>query len=379
MLVFVLLSAFIWLVILVLPWKPWATSESLDVEYTEIDKAVSFSKNNLSDITIVIPARNEEQVLQQTLLALVNHYPGLKVIVVDDNSTDSTAEIVESYRHYSITLLQGRPLEAGWSGKLWAQHQAVMTATTSQLLFLDADITLTPGLIEKLSEIKHETQSHLVSLMVTPSLDSRWERLLMPAFIYFFKFLYPFRLSNQPNSSIAAAAGGCILLDKKVLDQIGGLNVIRNALIDDCSLAKAVKSAGFKTWIGLTHSAWSHRGYEGLSPIWNMVARTAYTQLMYSVSLLLLCSFMLVVLFILPVVNLFILLPFQVEWVVSLVALLLMASTYLPTLQFYRLPFRKAFELPLIALLYLIMTWHSALRYFRGERSRWKDRIYEVN
>lgn len=375
----VLFSALVWLVILLLPWRPWATTEAVDVDLTDTHQTTGEYRRNLDQITVIIPARNEEPVLTPTLHALVSHYPDLKIIVVNDNSTDRTADIVLGFSQHSISLLDGKPLEAGWSGKLWAQHQAVMTVSTEQILFLDADISLQPGLIEKLVDIKQKTGANLVSLMVTPSLNSRWERLLMPAFIYFFKLLYPFRLSNHPGSHIAAAAGGCILIDKKILDDIGGLRTIRNALIDDCSLARAVKSAGYKTWIGLTHSAWSHRGYHGLSPIWNMVARTAYTQLMYNIGLLLLCTFLLVVLFALPIICLSVMPPFSVEWYISLVAILFMALTYLPTLRFYRLSFAKVFELPLIAVLYLIMTWHSALRYFRGERSRWKGRVYDVN
>jgi len=375
----VFLSAIIWLVILALPWRPWATTESVDVESTDSRPTADAPGFRPDQITVVIPARNEEQVLTQTLQALVDHYPALKVIVVDDNSTDDTAEIVRKFQRDSVELLDGQPLQTGWSGKLWAQHQAVMTVKTEQVLFLDADVTIKPGLFEELVKIKQETGSHLVSLMVAPSLASRWERLLMPAFIYFFKLLYPFQLSNRPKTPIAAAAGGCILIEKKALDDIGGLQTIRNALIDDCSLAKAVKSAGYKTWIGLTNSAWSHRGYPGLSTIWNMVARTAYTQLMYNIGLLALCTFLLIVMYILPFVGLLILPAFASEWLASLSAVVLMALTYLPTLRFYRLPVAKIVELPLIATLYLIMTWHSAIRYFRGERSRWKDRVYEVN
>ena len=378
LLVLISLSVSIWFVIVVLPWRPWATTELIDVDSPDLTVG-NTAPDYLDRITVVIPARNEEQVLEQTLQTLTSSYPGLKIIVVDDNSTDRTPEIVQTFLQYSVTLLNGKPLEPGWSGKLWAQHQALQAVDTELILFLDADIVLKPGLIEKLASTKRQTKSNLVSLMVTPSLMSHWERLLMPAFIYFFKLIYPFRLSNRVGSQIAAAAGGCILMDSSVLANIGGLQSIRSALIDDCSLAKAVKSAGYKTWIGLTHSAWSNRNYSGLSPIWDMVARTAYTQLMYKTSLLMLCTFAMLILFALPVVNLFVTTPFGLIWSLSLLALILMGLTYFPTLRFYKLSPVKILELPLLALLYLMMTWDSALRYFRGERSRWKGRVYEAS
>ncbi|MCH9698856.1 MAG: glycosyltransferase [Gammaproteobacteria bacterium] len=371
------MSAFIWLVILILPWKPWRTTETLESGPSE--NPATANSCDFSDITVVIPARNEEYIIDQTLRALVENYSALNIIVVDDNSVDQTANIVDAFSaEHNVTLVRGKPLKKGWSGKLWAQQQAVEQVTTGQILFLDADITLKPGILYQLVEFKQQTNSSLVSLMVTPSMQSEWERLLMPAFIYFFKFLYPFHLSNQPASRIAAAAGGCILVDKSALDTIGGLNVIKNALIDDCSLAKAIKSAGFKTWTGLTRSAWSHREYTGLREIWDMVARTAYTQLMYSISLLLACTLMMLVLFIIPVSGLFFLDISQPEWIAALSAVILMAITYTPTLSYYNLSVIKALELPFIALMYLMMTWHSAVRYFSGERSRWKGRIYET-
>jgi hopene-associated glycosyltransferase HpnB len=203
---------------------------------------------------------------------------------------------------------------------------------------------------------------------------SFWEKLLNPAFIYFFKMLYPFGLANSANPRFASAAGGCILLETRLFAAIGGLSAIRGALIDDCTLASKVKRAGYRTWIGLSRSVNSVRPYAGLKEIWNMVARSAFTQLRYSLLILLLTSFFLLLLFWAPVLGLFS--PHLGVRLLSLVAWSGMSVAYLPTLRFYGLHPAWALLMPLTGGLYLGMTWDSALRYWRGERSRWKGRIY---
>ncbi|SMG65825.1 hopene-associated glycosyltransferase HpnB [methanotrophic bacterial endosymbiont of Bathymodiolus sp.] len=136
--------------------------------------------------------------------------------------------------------------------------------------------------------------------MAMLKVDTVWEKMLMPAFIYFFKMLYPFALANKPASKVAAAAGGCILVNTQSLQAIGGMAAIQDAVIDDCTLAKKIKQAGYKTWLGLTHSVISQRPYVSLTEIWDMVARTAYTQLFYSNSLLLVCTLLMSLMYLLP-------------------------------------------------------------------------------
>jgi len=197
----------------------------------------------------------------------------------------------------------------------------------------------------------------------------------MPAFIYFFKMLYPFALANKPESHMAAAAGGCILIETQALRDIGGMASIKGAVIDDCTLAKKIKQAGYQTWVGLSRGVISQRPYVSLSEIWDMVARTAYTQLLYSNSLLLVCTLVMLLLYVLPVVGL---ISFSgYAWSFSVLAFLTMTMLYLPTLRFYSLNSAWAILMPVIAGLYLLMTWTSATRYWRGERSRWKGRIYQ--
>jgi hopene-associated glycosyltransferase HpnB len=216
----------------------------------------------------------------------------------------------------------------------------------------------------------------LASLMAALPMEGFWERLLLPAFVYFFKLIYPFRLANSTSNRVAAAAGGCILLDARALDAIGGFACLRDAIIDDCTLARRVKDAGFRTWIGLTRSVTSHRRYHGLGDIWRMVARTAFTQLRYSWLLLGLCTLLMMVCFLSPVVIS--LVPEISTRVIALGAWFLMWIAYVPTLRFYDLPSPWGLLLPFTGLLFLAMTWDSARRYLRGERSAWRGRHYSA-
>ena len=161
-------------------------------------------------------------------------------------------------------------MPSGWSGKLWALQQGLQHVKTPLVLLLDADIELKPGIVGSLREHMQQYEVAFISLMAAPMMSNFWEKLLMPAFVYFFKLLYPFYLSNSGKSKVAAAAGGCILMQSRLLDEIGGFAAIKNELIDDCSLAKRIKSKGHKTWIRLTHSACSIRPYGNLgrSGIW---------------------------------------------------------------------------------------------------------------
>ncbi len=211
--------------------------------------------------------------------------------------------------------------------------------------------------------------------MATLPMINFWEKLLTPAFIFFFKLLYPFRLANSADRRFAAAAGGCILIETKLLEAIGGLELIQQALIDDCALAAKVKKAGFRTWTGQSLRVQSLRGYSGLGDIWNMVSRSAYTQLHYSPLLLFLTTFALIAAFCGPVIGMVSVEP--LHRLVGVITWLAMAFCYMPTLRYYRLSPFWFLLLPLIGTLYLAMTWSSAYRFFRGVRSQWKGRQYQ--
>jgi hopene-associated glycosyltransferase HpnB len=210
--------------------------------------------------------------------------------------------------------------------------------------------------------------------MAVLEMHSLWEKLLVPAFVYFFKLLYPFRLSNGPGNLVAAAAGGCILLDTAVLTRIGGFGSLRGALIDDCELARRVKQAGGRTWIGLTHSVVSHRRMDSLRDIWRMVQRSAYAQLRYSPLLLAACIALLAIAFWIPAIA--IVAGEGRTRVLGSIAFAAMVATYVPTLVFYRRSPLWALALPLTGTLYLLMTVTSAVRHWRGVGAVWKGRAY---
>ncbi len=357
----------LWLGVLLAPWQPWRNRERLE--------AGAAPPEDLGDVAVLIPARNEAPTIGPTLSALAAQGQNLKIVVVDDQSSDATAEIARARGVAGLCLIAGRALPAGWSGKLWALEQGRPALDRPLTLLLDADIELAPGLLTALRRKLRGEGLQLVSLMAALRMQAFWERLLLPAFVFFFRLLYPFRLANDPAwPRIAAAAGGCVLLETRWLAEIGGFSALRAELIDDCALAHRLKSHGARTWIGLTHDARSLRSYAGLGSIWGMVARTAFTQLRYSLTWLLLCTAVFVAAFWLP--PMLLVAAHGPGRVLAALALAAMVMSYVPTLRFYGRSPAWALVLPLTATLYLAMTWDSARRYWGGERSRWKGRVY---
>jgi hopene-associated glycosyltransferase HpnB len=360
-------SALLWLCILLLPSRPWGTREALDAKS-------GASNEDLTDVTVIIPARNEAEVISQTLGALSNQGNGLKTIVVDDQSTDDTALAVREAKNRNQIVIAGQVLPNGWSGKLWALEQGRQHSTTALTLLLDADVELRPDIVRAAREKLRSEQLDLVSLLATPRMQGFWEQLLMPAFVYFFKLLYPFQLCASPRSRVAAAAGGFVLVKTEILGQIGGFSAIKKELIDDCALARRIKAGGGATWLGLSHDVESLRQNRKFMDVWNMVTRTAFTQLNYSTGWLALCTLVMLVAFCIPelaLINTSI--PIKITAITTRV---IMVLTYVPILKFYGRSPAWAVTLPLVALLYLAMTWGSAAAYWRGRRACWKDRVY---
>lgn len=349
-------------------------------------------------VAVVIPARDEAQTIGQTVASLLaQDYPGkFSIVMVDDGSTDGTAEIARaaartSHAQDRLVVATGAAPPGGWTGKLWAMEQGTARvahdfADARYILFTDADIEHARDNMRRLVAKATEENLALVSLMVRLSTVTFWEKLLMPAFVFFFQKLYPFPWVNDRQNTTAAAAGGCMLVDRGALSRAGGIASFRNALIDDCALARRIKSAAADgaasgIWLGLTEDTRSLRPYPRLADIWDMVARTAYTQLDYSPFLLLGTILGMVVVYLVPpmatIGGLFaerpeILMPGIASWAI-------MAACYAPTLDLYRVKGAYAASLPAAGFLYALMTLSSAWRHARGRGGAWKGRTYAAS
>lgn len=362
-------AAVMWFGLWLTPWRPWSVREQL--EPAAPGPASRLGPAELDQVTVLIPARNEAEVIQRTLDSLQAQGAGLKIVVIDDQSDDGTGDIARRYPN--VEVISGQPLPKGWAGKLWALEQGKGRVTTAMTLLLDADIALEPGMLAALLAHKRATGAHFVSLMADLRRTSFWDRLLLPAFVYYFKLIYPFAVSNSPSKWVAAAAGGCVLVDTAALHKVNAFECLKDALIDDCTLARRIKDGGHQTWIGLSRGVISLRPYGTLKSVHDMVARSAFTQLRYSNLLLLVVTALFAMAYWLPLVALA-----QGSWLAA-AALLAMCAAYVPTLRYYGLSPVWALASPLIGALYLAMTWSSALRSWRGVRSKWKNRTYEVH
>ncbi len=334
-------------------------------------------------IAAIIPARDEAACIGDTVSSLLRQdYAGeFTVIVVDDQSRDGTAQAARDAaarlgKSDRLKIVTGPPLPAGWTGKLWAQHQGVavvegMANPPAYVLFTDADIVYGADALRLLVARALANGVVLTSLMVKLRCKSFAERLLVPAFIFFFQMLYPFAWANDPRRATAAAAGGCMLVRRDVLRQAGGLAAIRGALIDDCALAKLLKASG-PIWIGLTERVHSIRAYPSLTDIARMVSRTAYAQLGYSPLLLAGTMAGLALVYLGPVaLTVF---ADGVAQFLGLFVWLLMALSIRPTLRFYGLWAIWGVALPAIAAIYMAFTLNSAYQHARGRGGMWKGR-----
>lgn len=359
-------ASIVWCLALMLPSRPFGMRERLEPSNPDVA--------DLDDITVLIPARNEATTIQRTLVAVGDQRGAAPVVIVDDQSTDATARVARETLN-TATVVTGEPPPPGWIGKVWALEQGLRTVQTPFVLLLDADIELRPGIIAALKNKAVHERLAMVSLLANLNTQRFWERILMPAYVYFFKFMYPFALVNSVSSRTAAAAGGCILIRREVLEEIGGFASLKSAIIDDCTLAKQVKAAGHGIWLGVSKSVISHREYANWVDILNLVTRSAFAELKFSTMRLLLCTLAMLWLFI--CVPLVLLIYSGVPAYIAAAGMLAMFMTYVPVLRFYKLWAGRALTLPLVALLYLAMTWHSAVRYWFGTRTVWKGRCYE--
>ena len=340
-------------------------------------------------IAAVVPARNEAAVIPETIPALVQQdYEGyFHVFLVDDHSDDRTGPLARQAaqsvgRTERLTVLQAPPLPDGWTGKLWALETGIRSALEvfpdiEYFLLTDADILHPQHSLSRLVALMEAGSLNgrpyaLVSLMARLHCSSLVEKLLIPAFVFFFQMLYPFRRANSPSDRVAAAAGGVMLVDRRALEEIGGLESIRGALIDDCTLAAAIKRQG-RIWIGLSSDIRSVRVYKSLWEIWRMVSRTAFTQLKHSRALLLATVLGLIVTYLAP--PLLLLSDSRPAVYLGAASCILMAGSYFPTVRFYRLNPLWSLVLPVTAMIYAGATVDSARRYWKNAGGEWKGRV----
>ncbi len=334
---------------------------------------------------MVVPARNEAQQLPRTLPSLfAQDHPHLSVVVVDDHSDDGTGAVArriakEAGAEDRLTVITPPPLPPGWTGKVWALHHGVEHALAERpdwIWLTDADVRREPDGLRRLLATARAEGRDLVSVMARLHCETAWERLLIPAFTYFFAALYPFPAVGRDGSRVAGAAGGCMLVRREVIERIGGMAAVREAVIDDVSFGRACKDAGARLWLGYHPGVESTRRYDDLRSIWNMVARTAYTQLGHSPLALLGCVLALVFLFFVP--PLAVLFGSSAARVLGAIAYAAMIRTYVPMVRHLRAGFLWALALPVAVALYVGMTISSAWRHYSGVGATWKGRAYRA-
>jgi len=335
-------------------------------------------------IAAVVPARDEASVIGESVGSLLRQdYPGrFIVVIVDDQSSDGTVDTARAAALAAgaperVRIITGTNLPRGWTGKIWAMRQGFAAVEAEReppefVLFTDADIAYAPQTLRRLVGIARSKRCAMTSLMVKLRCDSAAERWLVPAFVFFFQKLYPFAWVNDPKRATAAAAGGCMLVRREALASAGGFEALRNALIDDCALGALMKRQS-AIWLGLTETVHSLRAYPSFADIRQMVARSAFAQLRYSVLLLIGTVGGMVVTYLAP--PLLTLMAHGLARANGAISWALMALTFVPTLRLYGRPSVSAFALPAIAAAYTVFTLDSALQHWRGRGGYWKGRF----
>jgi hopene-associated glycosyltransferase HpnB len=413
-------SAAAWVYLVAAHGGFWRTGERLPPRRQTM---MTSDRTSWPAVVAVVPARNEADSLPGTLPALLaQDYPGeFRVFLVDDGSDDGTGGIAAELGEKAardggapLTVVSGRPRPDGWAGKVWAMAQGLAAAVDTgsaaragssagtspagspvaetgaamaapaYVLFTDADIVWGPTALRDLVEAAEDDDRALVSQMALLRAETAWERVIVPAFVYFFAQLYPFEKVNDPRSRTSAGAGGCMLIRTEALERAGGLEPMRGALIDDVALGTLLKKNGNRIWLGLTTDIGSDRPYPSLGSLWHMIARSAYVQLRYNPALLAGTLVGLLLLYAVPPAGAIAALiavavgstgsAVAVTGIAGLLGWALMTASYLPMLRFYRLSPLRAPALPLIALLYAAMTADSARRHYSGRAVSWRGR-----
>ena len=388
---FSLSALFAWVWLTFLRGHFWTTDQRLDTNVAEIERV-------WPRVVAVVPARDEADLIAETITSVLGqHYPGaLSVYLVDDKSSDGTADAARGAALRvkdcpALRLVTAKERPEGWTGKVWALHQGVEAASGEEhdhFWFTDADIVHAPNVLTGLVAKAEEKGLDLVSVMARLHVSTAWDKFLIPAFVFFFGKLYPFRWVNDHGRRTAAAAGGCLLVRKARLIEAGGFAAIRDAVIDDCALARLVRGprGDGRLWLGMSQEVRSIRPYDGLKGIWDMVARTAYVQLRRSSVVLTGTVLGMIWLYLVP--------PAAVGAGIGLLALGgggvsilvtlasgaagwgLMTTIYVPMLKWYGLSKCWAMLLPMSGLVYTLMTVDSGWRSRKGRGGGWKGRTY---
>jgi len=346
------------------------------------DSVVPQSLEHWPRVVAIVPARNEAETIAAALTSLVKQdYPGeFSIVVVDDQSEDATAElarrVVKEFGARQVTIVRATDRPEGWTGKLWALQEGIQTTTRERpdfLWFTDADIEHAPDTLRRLVFRAEKEGLGLASLFVLLRAKTFEERLLIPPFLYFFLLLYPPRWIANSKKQTAGAAGGCILIRRPALERIGGLETIRDQVIDDCVLARAVKKSGQKIWMGLTRRSVSLRSYETFAEIRDMIARTAFTQLGYSTTQLIGALAALFATYWLAWLVFFT--ARGTAWGMTDLAIAMMLTTFVMSVRHYRLNPAWALTLPVAVIFYGYATCVSAIRYWAGHGGQWKGRV----
>ncbi|MGW6522236.1 MULTISPECIES: glycosyltransferase [unclassified Streptomyces] len=380
-------SAIVWIAAVTLAAWAWLLLCQGFFWRTDVRLPARVEPREWPSVCVVVPARDEAAVLPASLPSLLaQDYPGrAEIFLVDDGSTDGTGELARALARQrgGLPLTVDSPGEppAGWTGKLWAVRHGIGLARAREpeyLLLTDADIAHGPDSLRELVAAARTGGFDVVSQMARLRVESLWERLVVPAFVYFFAQLYPFRRIGRRGARTAAAAGGCVLLRTDAAERARIPDAIRHAVIDDVALARAVKGAGGHVWLGLADRVDSVRPYPMLHDLWRMVSRSAYAQLRHSPLLLTGTVLGLALVYLVPPLALFggLAAGSGASAVLGGLAWLVMAGTYVPMLRYYRQPLWLAPLLPFTAFLYLLMTVDSAVQHYRGRGAAWKGRTY---
>ncbi len=369
----VFVSLMIWLVLLLGRGFFWLARE-------RDDRAVPSEPGRWPSVAAVVPARNEADVIARSIGSLLGQdYPGaFRVVLVDDQSGDGTGRAARALGNERLTVLDGAPHPAGWTGKLFAVGQGVAKASAGNppdyLWLTDADIAHAPDNLRHLVARAESGNLVLVSLMAKLNCESLAEHFLIPAFVFFFDMLFPFAWVNDPRRRTAAAAGGCMLVRRDALERVGGIEAIRTEIIDDCALGRVLKAQG-QIWLGLTERAVSLRPYPHIGDIRHMVSRSAYAQLQYSPALLAGTVLGMALLYVAPLAG------FLVGGLAALFgafAWAAMTVAFQPMLHFYRRSPFWGLALPLIGVFYAAFTVDSAVQVWRGRGGMWKGRAQAI-